>query len=131
MKSCSIAYVNTIFKCFGLTDTKSAQTPMEVRITLSDTQFLATHTQNEDMQDIPHQQGIETLMYAATSTHPDTSFAVATISQFMRNPRHAHWEATKCVLCDLKGTSEFGLTLGSSEARLEAYIDTDWASQPH
>jgi hypothetical protein len=98
---------------------------------LSDTQSLATHTQNEDMQDVPHQQGIGSLMYATTSTCPDTSFAVATLSQFMRNPRHAHWEATKCVLRYLKGTSEFRLTLGGSEARLEAYIDADWASQPH
>ena len=45
--------------------------------------------------------------------------------------RCAHWEATKHILHYLKGTSEFGLTLGRLDARLEAYVDADWASQPH
>jgi hypothetical protein len=70
-------------------------------------------------------------MYAATSTRPDIAFAVATLSQFMRNPGTTHWEACKRVMRYLKGTADFALTLGSSDGGLEAYVDADWVSQPH
>lgn len=70
-------------------------------------------------------------MYAGTSTCPNVSFAIATLSQFMRNPGREHWEAVKCVLRYLKGMSEFGLTLRGMGTGLKVYIDTDWALQPH
>jgi len=70
-------------------------------------------------------------MYAATSMHPDITFAVATLSQFMWNPSKVHWEASKQALHYLKATDNFKLTLGSMDARIEAFIDTDWVSQPH
>jgi hypothetical protein len=70
-------------------------------------------------------------MYAATSIRPDISFPVTTLSQFMRNPGQAHWEASKRVMHYLKGTADLELTLGNTDAGLEAYIDADWASQPH
>jgi hypothetical protein len=34
-------------------------------------------------------------------------------------------------MCYLKGTKDLGLTLGMMNAGLEAYVDADWASQPH
>jgi hypothetical protein len=70
-------------------------------------------------------------MYAATSTRPDIAFAVATLSQFMRNPGRVHWEAAKHTMHYLKGTADHGLTLGGTDGGLEAYINADWASQPH
>jgi hypothetical protein len=33
--------------------------------------------------------------------------------------------------CYLKGTADLTLTLGGSAKGLEAYVDADWASQPH
>src|ERR1700709_1060237 len=70
-------------------------------------------------------------MYAATSTQPDIAFPVAILSQFLRNPTRMHWEAAKRIICYLKGTKDLKLTLSTSKGGLEAYIDTDWASQPH
>jgi hypothetical protein len=70
-------------------------------------------------------------MYAATSTHPDITFPVAILSQFMCNPRRTHWEVVKDVIHYLKGTAELKLMLGGTSAGLEAYVDADWASQPH
>jgi hypothetical protein len=83
------------------------------------------------MRDVTYQRAIGSLMYAGTSTRPDVAFAIATLSQFMRNPGREHWEATKRVLRYLKATSEFGLTLGGTNGGLEAYVDADWASQAH
>jgi hypothetical protein len=42
-----------------------------------------------------------------------------------------HWEAVKDVIRYLKGTADLTLMLGGSVNGLEAYVDADWASQPH
>jgi hypothetical protein len=70
-------------------------------------------------------------MYAATSMQLDITFAVSILSQFMQNPGRVHWEAAKEVMRYLKGTANVKLTLGAEEQGLEAYVDSDWASQPH
>jgi hypothetical protein len=125
------AYVDTVLERFHLQAAKNAQIPMNTGTVLSTDQSPTTHAEFEDMQDVPYQRAVGSLMYAATSTRPDIAFAVATLSQFMRNPGRAHWEAAKHVMCYLKGTASLGLTLGSTDAGLEAYVDADWASQPH
>jgi hypothetical protein len=89
------AYVETIVERFRLGDAKNVQTPMEPATSLSIDQSPGTHTELQAMRDIPYQRAIGSLMYAATSTHPDIAFTVATLSQFMRNPGKAHWEASK------------------------------------
>ena len=104
---------------------------MHSGIVLLNDQSPATPKDLENMQNIPYQHTIGSLMYAATSMQPDIAFAVSILSQFMRNPGHTHWEAVKDVICYLKGTADFQLTLGTSDARLEAYVDINWASQPH
>ena len=58
-------------------------------------------------------------------------FAVSILSQFMRNPGREHWEAVKRVIRYLKGSADIGLTLGTADTGLEAYVDADWASQSH
>jgi hypothetical protein len=125
------AYVDTILERFYLTDSKSAVIPMEVGTVLSIDQCPDTHAGLAEMHDVPYQRGIGSLMYAATSTRPDIAFAVATLSQFMRNPGRVHWEAAKRTMRYLKGTKDYGITLGSTDGGLEAYVDADWASQPH
>jgi hypothetical protein len=125
------AYVATIVECFCLEDAKSTQTPMEPGVTLSTDQSPATHAELEDMKDVPYQRAIGSLMYAATSTRPDIAFSLATLSQFMRSPGRAHWEGAKRALRYLKATDGLELTLGSTDGGLEAFVDADWASQPH
>lgn len=108
------AYVDTIVECF-----------------LSFDQAPATVQEIQAMHNVPYQQAIGSLMYAATSTRPDIAFPIVTLSQFMRNPGRPHWEATKRALHYLKGTGDYELTLGSTNGGLEAFVDVDWVSQPH
>jgi len=96
---------------------------MDVGTILSDSQSPATHAQLEDMRDIPYQRAIGSLMYAAMSTRPDIAFPIVTLSQFMQNPGRVHWEAAKHIIHYLKGTVGLGLTLGATDAGLEAYVD--------
>ena len=86
------AYVKTVLERFHLEDAKATTIPMNTGTVLSTDQSPATHAEFEDMRDVPYQRGIGSLMYAATSTRPDIAFAVATLSQFMRNPGQQHWD---------------------------------------
>jgi hypothetical protein len=49
----------------------------------------------------------------------------------MWNPGRIHWEAVKDVIHYLKGTADLTLMLGGSAHGLKAYVDADWALQPH
>jgi hypothetical protein len=125
------AYVETILERFNLQDAKPTSIPMTAGAILSTDQSPSTHSETQDMEKVPYQRSIRSLMYAATSTRPDIAFPVAILSQFMRNPRRTHWEAVKDVIHYLKGTAELKLTLGGTSAGLQAYVNADWASQPH
>jgi hypothetical protein len=87
--------------------------------------------ETNEMGDVPYQRGIGLLMYTATSICPDIAFPIAILSQFMHNPERIHWEAVKDVICYLKGMADLSLMLGGSANGLEAYVDADWALQPH
>jgi Reverse transcriptase (RNA-dependent DNA polymerase) len=64
----------------------------------------------------------------ATITRPEISFVVNCVSQFMHSPYTCHWMAVKQILCYLKGTINYGLTImPSTSFTLHAYADFDWA----
>jgi hypothetical protein len=64
-------------------------------------------------------------------THPDISFVVNKVSQFMHWPTSVHLQAVKRILRYLKSTISYGLLLRrSSSTTLQAYLDADWAGCP-
>jgi hypothetical protein len=125
------AYVETVLQRFHMQEAKPEYVPMKPSTILSTDQSPSTHAELEEMKDVPYQRAIGSLMYAAVSTRPDIAFSVAILSQFMRNPGRAHWEAVKQILRNLQATKDMRLTLGSKNTGIEAYVDADWASQPH
>jgi hypothetical protein len=61
-------------------------------------------------------------------THPDVSFAVNRMSQFMHAPTDEHWQIVKRILRYLCGTINNGLLLHrNSLISLHAFSDADWA----
>ncbi|XP_076896396.1 katanin p80 WD40 repeat-containing subunit B1 homolog KTN80.1-like [Bidens hawaiensis] len=74
----------------------------------------------------PYLKLVGSLQYLAF-TRPDISFAINKLSQFMHNPRQAHWQSLKRVLRYLKGTIHHGLFLNcNSSLTLSAFSDSDW-----
>jgi len=68
---------------------------METSAQLSTPQAPATTLEIAKMHDVPYLEAVRSLMYASLGTHPDISFAVQTVSQFLKNPGLAHWDAIK------------------------------------
>jgi hypothetical protein len=74
-----------------------------------------------------YKQWIGSLMYLV-NTRPDICFVVNTLSQYMVEPRHVHWIATKHVLRYLHGTVGYGFRyVSDGEVKLQVYTDSDWA----
>lgn len=60
-------------------------------------------------------------------THPDISFAINKLSQFMHALRQSYWQALKCLLCYLKGTIHYVIFLNrNSPMTLTVISDYDW-----
>jgi hypothetical protein len=66
---------------------------------------------------------IRSLMYLASVTRPDISFAVSKLSRFTSNPRDDHWRALERVMLYLVGTMDYRIYYSGYPAVLEGYSD--------
>ncbi|XP_056647230.1 uncharacterized protein LOC130451898 [Diorhabda sublineata] len=83
------------------------------------------------LSNIPYRQLIGGLMYLATTSRPDISYAVSYLSRFLDRVTEETWTAGKRVLRFLQGTKTLGLTYTkhtNSDVILEGYSDADWAT---
>lgn len=108
----------------GLTDSKTASTPLEpnTRLTPLDGTLLTNATL--------YRQLVGSLVYL-TVTRPDIAYAVHLVSQFLSAPRSIHYAAVLRILRYIKGTLFHGLFYSAlSSLTLHAYSDADWAGDP-
>lgn len=109
----------------SLQDTSSIDTPFEVN-----TKY---HREEGALISDPtlFRQLVGSLNYL-TITHPDISFIVQQVSQFMQKPHHLHLAVVHRIIRYLRGTSYRGLFFpADSPLRLVAYSDADWAGCPN
>ena len=72
-----------------------------------------------------YRQMIGSFMYL-TNTRPDICFAVNTLSQFLKDPRHDHLVAKHAVRY-LKGIVEYGIKYDTNQkTNLHGYVYSDW-----
>jgi hypothetical protein len=114
-------YVEKVLSRFGFMDSKPSSTPYDPSMTLRKNKKIAR-------DQLRYSQIIGSLMYLASTTRPDISFAVSKLSRYMSNPGDDHWHALKRVLRYLKSTMSFGIHYSGHPAVLEGYSDTNWFS---
>ena len=73
-------------------------------------------------------QIIGSLMYLASATRPDISFAMSKLSRFMSNPGTGRWHALERVMRYLVGTMSYEIHYSGHHAVLEGYSDSNWIS---
>jgi len=90
-------YIQDLLACSGLTDARSAATPMELNLHLksSDGSPLADPTRYRHL--------VGSLVYL-TATRPDIAYAVHILSQFVSAPTTVHYAHLLRVLRYLRGT---------------------------
>nr|GEX89514.1 retrovirus-related Pol polyprotein from transposon TNT 1-94 [Tanacetum cinerariifolium] len=114
-------YVAKILRKFGMTDKKSASTPIDTK------KPLLKDPDGEDVDVHTYISMIGSLMYL-TSSRPNIMFAVCACAYFQVTPKASHLHAVKRIFKYLKGKSHLGLWyLKDSLFDLVAYSDSDYA----
>jgi hypothetical protein len=80
---------------FGYMDSKPSPTPYDSSVTLQ-------KNKNDTRDQLRYSQIVGSLMYLASATRSDISFAVSKLSRYMSNPGDDHWHALERVLRYLK-----------------------------
>ncbi|XP_037459546.1 uncharacterized mitochondrial protein AtMg00810-like [Triticum dicoccoides] len=117
-------YTQDLISRSGITDSRTAVTPMEIHLQLRPTDG----TPLEDPYRYRHIVG--SLVYL-TVTRPDIAHAIHILSKFVSVPTSVHYGHLLRVLRYLRGTASRRLFYAhSSQLQLHAYSDSTWASDP-
>ncbi|XP_055910020.1 uncharacterized protein LOC129944539 [Eupeodes corollae] len=88
-----------------------------------------TDGEKREMANVPYQEAIGCIMYAAQINRPDVCFPVSALSRYNNNYGRAHWSAVKRVLRYLKGTIDFKLLfIPKQNDEVVGFCYADWAS---
>jgi hypothetical protein len=121
-------YIENVLKRFRMEDCKPIGTPLDTNSKLTKAMAPKSDAEIEEMQSIPYQSAVGSLMYAMLGTRPDIAYVVGALSQYCSNPGPAHWNAIKRVFRYLKGTINYTLRYeGNNKDRLVGFCDADWA----
>jgi hypothetical protein len=88
-------------------------------------------TEATHMRPVLYHKTIGSLMYVSIATHPNITFAMSALSQFLDNPTEAHWDVVKHIFHYLAGTKTLTLTYSGEQHDLEGYTDADRVMQEH
>ena len=117
-------YTRCLLAKFNMSDCNPVATPIDKTST-------CLEADAGDMIDgsVPYREAVGSLLYLATCTRPDISYAVSVVSQSLSKPTRTHWEKVKRIFRYLKGTSGLGIMYkhGLNSDRLIAYSDADYA----
>jgi hypothetical protein len=80
------------------------------------------------VEDYPYQEAVGSLMFAASCSRPDISYAVGQVAKFSSEPTRTHWNAVKRIFAYLKHTSSVGISYYEEGENhlLKAFSDADW-----
>ena len=114
-------YVEKMLSRFGYNDSKSAPTPY-------DASKILKKNKGTTRDQLRYSQVIGSLMYLASATRPDISFAMSKLSRFVSNPGDDQWNALDRVMRYLVGTMSYGIHYSGDPKVLEGFSDSNWIS---
>ncbi len=97
------AYIESILQRYGMESCNPAYTPMATTASL---QADKSHSLS-DVDHASYRSIVGSLMYVATCTRPDISFAVGELGRFTHQPTQTHLTAVKRVIRYLRGTKHY------------------------
>ena len=125
-------YINRILKRFNMIDAHPLSTPMVGRSNKGDDPYRPCEEEEEILgEQYPYLAAVGALLYLATSTRPDISFAVSVLARHSARPTLRHWNGIKHLFRYLKGTEHLGLHYTrSANPTLVGYADAGYRSDP-
>jgi hypothetical protein len=114
-------YMEKVLSHFEFSDCQTAPTPYDPSVLLRKNRRIAR-------DQLRYSQIIGSLMYLASATRPDISFAVSKLRRFVLNPRDNHRRALERVLRYIKGAMSYGIHYTGYPKVLEGFCNANWIS---
>ena len=127
-------YISKILKRFYMDKAHPLSTPMVVRSLETIKDPFRPKGNDEELlgPKVPYLSAIGALMYLASHTRPDISFAVNLLAKYSSSPTRRHWTGVKQIFRYLRGTMDMGLYYSlSSKSGFVGYADAGFLSDPH
>lgn len=111
-------------------DSHGVSTPIASGIKLEKPSQVASGIEQKELDRIPYEQVVGSLIFLACLTRPDLSYAVHLVSQFMSDYRHEHWVQVKRILRYIKQTQRYRIRYnrGKGDLELIGFSDNDWGA---
>ena len=114
-------YIESILQDFQMANCNPLLMPMEESLCLSLSMSPSTVEERLAMKGIPYCELVRKLLYLAVATCPDISYTVGVLCCFVENPGVMHWEAGKCILHYLRGTTPLSLVYSLSSSPVHCF----------
>lgn len=92
------SYLEKIANLFDMNNTKVVSTTLANHFKLSKFQCLKTESDITEMNQIPHVNTVDSLMYAMVCTMLDITHVVGLVSKFRSNLGKEHWSLVKWII---------------------------------
>ena len=119
---------------FNLSSVKPVSMPMEPGAKFLKDQCPTTPMQIAKMHGVPYAKGIRSVLWPVMILHPDCTFTISMLAQFIQNPGKVHWEALKGVIVYMGSMKDLWLTFGGgplAKPIVKGFCHADWMGQPH
>lgn len=121
-------YLREVLDRYNMTNCNPVTTPADPNAKLSAEMSSTNAADRDEMQSIPYQEAVGSILFASQVSRPDIQFAVNMVSRYNHNYGRPHWNAVKRILRYLRGTIEMGITYKRDNSDgLHGYCDADWA----
>ena len=117
-------YVEKVLSRFGYSDCTPSPTPYDASVLIRKNRRIAR-------DQLRYSQIIGSLMYLASATRPNISFAMSKLSRFVSKPGDDHWHVHERVMRYLKGTASYGIHYTRYPRVLEGYSDCKSSPTPY
>ncbi|KAI3705103.1 hypothetical protein L1987_75335 [Smallanthus sonchifolius] len=127
-------YIEKLLKRFYMDKSHSLSTPMVVRsLDVEKDPFRPPGEEEEILgPEVPYLSAIGALMFLASHTRPDISFALNLLARYSSCPTRRHWNGVKQIFRYLQGTKDMGLYFtNQSKTSLVGFADAGYMSDPH
>jgi len=120
------AYLKTVLERFDMHNAKIAPTPIPSGYVPQENKGAVDPVQCQKFQSV-----IGSLLYLMLGMHPDITFVVIKMSQFLANPSQDYLDKAMYIMRYLIGTQDYHVVYnGMLNEGLITHTDSDWASDP-
>ena len=83
----------------------------------------------DEIKKLPYHSLVGCLLYLSIGTHPDITYSVQKLSQYLDCYSYTHWNTAIRIVRYLSGTQQLRLCLGgTNQISLLGFTDSDWAN---